>query len=875
MTDEQAVPIYLSPEEELTSVRERLEKTQARKIILVIPPQTQLRSHVGWRLIHARMRELGKDLLVISPDRQVRAVARAAGFRVAESQETPSNRSRLGSSTRPGSINTRGAARSRIGSSRGGPDSQVPQKPSGRRLQTPGASSRRLTQPPGPEPMDFEDDTTLERPNQKNLVPEEGRPIAPASFFEEPEEKAGTSFPRINTTPSVRPSVPGREEEEEDRRYYEDYHTAQQIRESATGSGSGVQTGKSGPPVSRGAKESWVTTARKWGADPLAYLEDEQQRSPLPEQKGSVPGSLDELEENVPDISDRSTEIMENEIEDMGDMGAIDLPEVRSTREPAVQPRERGARPRPPTGQIRPHSPRAPRPMLDFDDDDELLAIPDRPTMGAMQPPRPSRGLPEAVQRPSQALQLGVAPQVGQRPSQVLKPGTAPQSGQSARAAPAGLKAPDRQLLPPSSARSRQQPATPRRARRGNRGLGIAFTILILLLLVIGLLFYFVPTATVTISLQAQTFSQTVHLNATTDPHANVPNRVPAQALENNFSASGQGTASGTTRVGNARAQGLVTFTNNGSTDVTIPTNTLIATQSGIQFTTSAEAFVPHGSTFPAVPVSAQQTGDSGNVPTGSITVIPPASITSIAQYNHTSAQTINLAVKNSQATSGGGARNEPAVTQRDLQALTHTLHKKLQQEVNAWLTTLTQTGDLHGTPVPNLLSSAGPIPEEQLSGAPGINQATSNGTFSGTLSLHIKVLVARAAALKSAAGSLLNAAALKLSPISMLATRLPVTLTDAQVTLSKDGNALAIKAKATGAIVRQVSTQDISNALIGKEIGQVASNLKGSMAQAGIQDVQTNVSPSFLSIMPLRADRIQVILQPVLQTPPKNVPNG
>src|SRR5258708_25044094 len=128
MTDEQTI-IYLSPEEELTSVRERLERTQARRITLVIPQQTQLRSHVGWRLIHARMRELGKELLVISPDRQVRAVARAAGFRVAETQESPSSRPRTGSSTRPGSAPTRGSARSRVGGSRGGPEGQVPQPP--------------------------------------------------------------------------------------------------------------------------------------------------------------------------------------------------------------------------------------------------------------------------------------------------------------------------------------------------------------------------------------------------------------------------------------------------------------------------------------------------------------------------------------------------------------------------------------------------------------------------------------------------------------------------------------------------------------------------------------------------------------------------
>jgi uncharacterized protein YjbI with pentapeptide repeats len=89
MTDEQI--IYLSPEEELTNVRERLERAQAQRIILVIPLQTQLRSHVAWRLLSSRTRELSKDVLVISSDRQIRSVAKAAGFRVADSQEsTPS-----------------------------------------------------------------------------------------------------------------------------------------------------------------------------------------------------------------------------------------------------------------------------------------------------------------------------------------------------------------------------------------------------------------------------------------------------------------------------------------------------------------------------------------------------------------------------------------------------------------------------------------------------------------------------------------------------------------------------------------------------------------------------------------------------------------
>src|SRR5438067_1653987 len=114
MADEQI--IYISPEEELTNVRERLEGTPARRIILVIPPQTQLRSHVGWRLLHSRARELSKDVVVNSSDRQIRAVAKAAGFRVADSLESPAT-----NKPRPPSRPGRGIGGGKISSRLHGP----------------------------------------------------------------------------------------------------------------------------------------------------------------------------------------------------------------------------------------------------------------------------------------------------------------------------------------------------------------------------------------------------------------------------------------------------------------------------------------------------------------------------------------------------------------------------------------------------------------------------------------------------------------------------------------------------------------------------------------------------------------------------------
>src|SRR5262249_47763194 len=110
MSDEQT--IYVSPDDDLTTLRERLEQIPSQKITLVIPNQTQLRSHVAWKLLYTRTRELGKEVLIVSSDPQVRSVAYAAKFKVAHSLETSSNPGRSRSGSRPGGAG-RGAPTSR------------------------------------------------------------------------------------------------------------------------------------------------------------------------------------------------------------------------------------------------------------------------------------------------------------------------------------------------------------------------------------------------------------------------------------------------------------------------------------------------------------------------------------------------------------------------------------------------------------------------------------------------------------------------------------------------------------------------------------------------------------------------------------------
>ena len=111
MSDEQT--IYISPEDDLTTVRERLEQISARRLTMVIPPQTQLRSHVAWKLLYARARELGKEVVIVSSDPQVRSVAHAVKFKVAHSLETSPATGKPRPTSRPGRTNSSGGVKTR------------------------------------------------------------------------------------------------------------------------------------------------------------------------------------------------------------------------------------------------------------------------------------------------------------------------------------------------------------------------------------------------------------------------------------------------------------------------------------------------------------------------------------------------------------------------------------------------------------------------------------------------------------------------------------------------------------------------------------------------------------------------------------------
>jgi hypothetical protein len=75
--------LYIAPDEDVTSIRERLAGASTRDVAIVIPPQTRLRSHVAWRLLQRSAQALGKDISIVSSDSQIRAIARSVRFKVA------------------------------------------------------------------------------------------------------------------------------------------------------------------------------------------------------------------------------------------------------------------------------------------------------------------------------------------------------------------------------------------------------------------------------------------------------------------------------------------------------------------------------------------------------------------------------------------------------------------------------------------------------------------------------------------------------------------------------------------------------------------------------------------------------------------------
>jgi baseplate J-like protein len=859
--------IYLGPEEELTSVRERLERTQAGRIVLVIPPQTKLRSHVGWRLLRSRMRELDKDVLVISSDRQIRAVAKAAGFRVADSLESsPSNTPRP--SNRP--VRTGMGGKTSQGSR-----SQVGSGSTTNRSIRPGQQSNKRGLPWQQAPLaSSETGSAQSRAAGTNA----GTGPAASSTFEMQDLKFDSTYDLpIETAPPIHPVTSGREDDELDP-LMEDYYVARSIREAAQGADAGAASSAAEmqrPSSSKPDQFSKMPPPGEVEDDPFAYMEDIQPVS-LPEQRGST--FIHDIDPGVPDISDVPTDVRDVEIEDLGDEGEIIVPPDLSSHswaEPQLE--EPGMQEAPGMYGMPPRSSRignSARPVFeDLDDEDELLPvqtpIPDQPTR--LTPSSPARS--SGASTPSAAGRREPQPII-QPPSQTRNVSFKPATQQARK---------------PTSTKGRRPVSTPPVSRRASaisnhrvsRITAIVFISLVVLVMAVLAFLYFGSNATITITVPSRPLNLTnLQYVASTNQHDTTQNTIPSEVLTHTASASDQGPVTGTIKEGNQAATGTVIFSNKGSQSIDIPTGTVISTSGAVavQFVTTADALVqPDSSGSPqlVVPVQAQNPGESGNVAAGSISIIPPDSITKIAQYDQIPSTSVILTVTNPNSTTGGGAVNVQSVAGNDVQSLTQKLHQQLKNDINAWLAKAVGKKDVKGTVIPDVLGSPNPLPEEKqnLIITPAVGQPAPNGEFTGVLSVKVSVLVIRDAAIQAAARAQLMANAQQMKPAFVLATHLPVNVQVTNHTPSKDGTTLAITLSAAGQIVQRVSTQDISNMVAGKGADQAKSIIMNG--QAGINEVvdtKIDLFPPFLGVMPFRPEQIHVIVQP---GPVKGTPGG
>ncbi len=833
MSDEQI--IYLGPDEELTDVRQRLDKVPAERLILVVPPQTKLRSHVGWRLLHARTRELGKDVLVVSSDRQIRVVVKAAGFKVADSLSSPP-------------------------SSKPRPTSRQSRPPTGSRPATRGLSARqraeqqRSLSAAGPRP-----ERSSPRPAVEQTPPPAGRSLDRQEPYIEDLSGRAPLTPRpptagqayefhiepIESSPSLPPLLPqeqGVEEEPEDT-LLEDIRTAQHIRQAA-------QEGPLRPVPGALDRQAYNTAplpprpelapaAESAEEDPFSRIEDILP-GPLPEQHGAfVP--VDEIEEDIPEISSgRGGVLLDAEVEDLGDQGDIVLPATHLS-EPwssaghaeafEEEPDAPGlSRPRPAYGS-RSRSSSSLVSRQEPGDEEELPEIDDLPTRAL--PPRLASPVPRIV-----SGSLAGPPQ--SPPARPTQTPVAPPRSASARPQPRPAAA------RVSSARPPRRPAP----RRGGfvRGMLLFVALLVLLLVLLSALAYYVPSADVSFTLPARAFSQTLSFTASSTTRLDLnAHTLPAQVLVFTQDASTQGKASGVTRVGVVRAHGIAEFTNKSTRSLVIPTGTIITTASGVQFRTTAEPLITPGATYP-VQIEAVNPGTGGNVPANTITVIPPESLQQIG------ASSGSLTVTNPNPTSGGGVGNAAQVTAADVKALKGSLDARLQQAFHSWLAEHVHDGDVSGRPVE----------QEQISASPAVGQVAPGGTFTATLTLQAAVLVVRSSDIQAGARAALNASIARAQPGYALVPQRPVSIAGLKSTPARDGKTLALSFKADGQAALDISDQDIQDGLLGKPRDEALSDLNGLLAtrlgkQAVNMQASITISPSFFPWMPFIQDHIHI----------------
>ncbi|HEY7523517.1 MAG TPA: baseplate J/gp47 family protein [Candidatus Limnocylindrales bacterium] len=252
-----------------------------------------------------------------------------------------------------------------------------------------------------------------------------------------------------------------------------------------------------------------------------------------------------------------------------------------------------------------------------------------------------------------------------------------------ASAAPGAASAVPATTRPPSLPVVR---GLPRRIALERTPLAIGAAVVAIALLVVGVGgFLLLPTATIRITPRLDAAGP-LAFTITADPAATEPDAeraiIPAQELRFDLQASGDFAATGK-RVEADPATGEVTFSNYDFTARNnVPAGSIVSTEGGIAFRTTADVSVPAGTFIlpevvpgkATIGIEAVRPGPAGNVPANAITVVPSREN---PQY---------LKVRNGNPTAGGARREFKRVVQADLDAALLALEGQLHDQLDAIL---------------------------------------------------------------------------------------------------------------------------------------------------------------------------------------------
>jgi Baseplate J-like protein. len=192
---------------------------------------------------------------------------------------------------------------------------------------------------------------------------------------------------------------------------------------------------------------------------------------------------------------------------------------------------------------------------------------------------------------------------------------------------------------------------------------------------ILALLIFLIPSATVTIYPQTHTKQITVQVSASPQFHeVNLNGNLPAFQKQVEVSGSLSGLSTGTTGIPSTAAAGLVTLTNLTNAPIELPKGTIITTgaEPVLRYSTDTEVTIPAGANATAsVGVTAQQAGESGNQPTGALTVVEGI-------------WGAELNVTNAAPLSGGQDQQSPAPTEADYTNLQSKLLQQLSLQAAA-----------------------------------------------------------------------------------------------------------------------------------------------------------------------------------------------